>query len=85
MRILAEIERSARSLPAPVIADRLRDREDMRPGECAGQGRAAMTAGAEAHPLRGIGEVGLALEESTLERRDVDQDLVRRRLAGKRG
>jgi hypothetical protein len=44
-----------------------------------------MAAGAEAHPLRGIGEVGLALEESTLERRDVDQDLVRRRLAGKRG
>ena len=44
-----------------------------------------MAAGAEAHPLRGIGEVGLALEESTLERRDVDQDLLRRRLAGKRG
>jgi len=85
VRILAEIERSASRLLSPAIADRLRDREDMGAGKCAGQGRAAMAAGAEAHPLRRVGEVGLALEEGTLERHDVDQDLGRGRLAGKRG
>ena len=38
----------------PIVADRLRDREDVRFGERAAQRRAAMTAGAEADALRGI-------------------------------
>ena len=44
-----------------------------------------MAAGAEAHQLRRIGRLGLARVVLTLELRRVDQQFLRRRLAGQRG
>ena len=43
---------------APVLTDGLRDGWDMRFIECALEGRAAMPARAEAHPLLGISRIG---------------------------
>ncbi len=85
VRVLAHEQRAVDALRAPVVADRLRDREDVRLGEGAGQRRAAVAAGAEGDPLRGIGEVGAAVVVRALERGEVDQQFTGCRLAGERG
>ena len=69
---------------AAVVADRLRDGEDVRLVERARERRAAVAAGAEAHALRGILQLGLALEIGALERGEVHQHLAGRGLAGER-
>ena len=75
--------RSARRCPGlAVIADRLGDGEDVRFGERAVGGRAAMAAGAEADALVRVGEVGLALVVIAFELAPVDQHVRRCGLAG---
>ncbi len=83
--VLAEEQRSGDALPAAMLADRLRDREDVRLGERAAERRAAMTARAEAHALGRVGHVGPACVVLALELRGVDQQGFRRRFAGQRG
>ena len=85
MRVLAHEQRPVDALFAPVVADRLRDRQDVRLGE-----RAAR-ASEPRWPLvpkltccAGSSASGLRLEVRALERRDVDQQLLRSRLAGER-
>src|SRR5580704_15780839 len=51
MGVFPHIERAVGSLFAPVFADRLGNREDVRFVKCASQGRAAVSAGAEADEL----------------------------------
>ena len=58
VRVLAHEQRPVDALGLPVVADRLRDRQDVRLGERAAQRRAAMPAGAEAHALRRVGRIG---------------------------
>ena len=60
MGVLADEERAGDTLAGAVVADGLRDREHVRLGELTAERRAAMTARAEAHPLRAIVRVGLA-------------------------
>ena len=69
-------------LIAAVIADGLRDGEDMRFGERAAQRRAAMPAGAEGDELRRIAHVGLALVVFTHQRGDVDEHIPRSGFSG---
>ena len=80
--VLAQVERPVDALLAPVVADRLGDREDVRFRERAPQRRAAVAAGAEAHTLRGVLEVGRARVVLALELGHVDQHVLRRGLAG---
>ena len=47
VRVLAHVERAVDPLAATVLADRLRDGQDVRFGEGAAQRRAAMPAGSE--------------------------------------
>ena len=82
--VLAHVERAVDALAAPVFADRLGDREDVRFVERAAQRRAAVSAGAEAHDLLGILDVGHALEVFALEPGGIDQQFLRRRLSGER-
>src|SRR3954471_23682190 len=80
MCVLADIERAIDALRAPVVANRLRDGEDMGGREAAVERRTSMSAGAELHELRRIADIGLALVELTFELRDVDEQVSRRRL-----
>ena len=58
---------------APVIADRLRDGENVRFGERAIERRAPMAAGAEADHLVRVDHIGPALEIFAFKPGDVDQ------------
>src|SRR5262249_62000628 len=49
--VFADIERTVGALATPVVADSLRDGQDMRLGERTVQRRATVPAGAEAHQL----------------------------------
>src|SRR5262249_55858762 len=67
---------------AAVVANRLRDRKDVRLHERSTQRRPAVSARAEADPLYRIADVRHALEVLALEPRDVNQQLRRRGKAG---
>jgi len=83
--ILSHVERAVRSLPSPVVADRLGNgQDDVRFGEGAMQGRATVPAGAEANQLVRVVQIGTAFKIFRLQTSDVDQHLLRRRLAGER-
>jgi hypothetical protein len=84
VRVLAQIERAVDALLAPVVADRLGDREDVRFSERARERRAAVAARAEADALGGILGFRSARVVLVLESRHVDQHVLRRRLAGER-
>src|SRR5262245_50891417 len=60
VRVSSDVQRAADAPAAAVIADRLRDRQDVPLVERATQGRAAMAAGSETRSLRAIREVRLA-------------------------
>jgi hypothetical protein len=69
---------------AAVVADGLRDGQDVRLGERAVERGAAVAAGAEADELLRIGEVGLPLVVIVLQTAEINQQFSRRRLAGQR-
>src|SRR5271165_1765707 len=58
MSVLAHIERAVDPLTAPVVANSLRNGQDMSLGERAAQRRAAVSAGSETDQLVGISNVG---------------------------
>ena len=63
VRVLAHVERAVDRLAAAVVADRLRDRGDVRGGQAAVERRAAMAARAEFDPLARVVEIGRAIEK----------------------
>ena len=84
VRVLADDERAVRAVTAPVIANRLRDGENVRLGKCAVERRAAMTAGAEADELVCIGQVRLARVILAFESREIHEHGLGRGFASKR-
>ena len=84
MRVLAHIKGTIDTLLLAVLANCLRDGKDVRFGEAAILGRAAMATGAEGDHLRGIANVGLALVVFALQTRDIDQHVLGRRLTRQR-
>src|SRR5207247_7677405 len=85
VRVLPHVERAVDALTTAVVADRLRDRRDMRLGERAPERRAAMAARAEADDLRGVVHLRPALVVFPLEPDQIDQHGRRRWLASQRG
>ena len=81
MCILAHIEGALSSLSFAVVADRLRDRENVSFGKRTAQRLAAMTAGPEDDKLLGVVEIGPSLEIFPFETGDIDQHIFGRRLA----
>src|SRR5262249_13264946 len=84
VRVFAHVQGAIGLMRTAVVTDGLSDRQDVRLGERTVEWRSAMPAGAEADPLRGIVGVGPALEILLFETRQIDQHLLRRRLAGER-
>ena len=84
MRVFAHVKRAIGCLRAPIIANGLGDREDVRLGERAVEGRSPVPAGAEADSLRGMIKIRPAFEILLFEAGQIDQHLLRCRLAGER-
>ena len=84
VRILAHVQGSARSLRAPKIADRLRNRQDVHLGERAVERRPAVSTGAETHTLARIRRIGRARVVLALEPRRIDKHFLGSRLTGER-
>jgi hypothetical protein len=80
--VLTHVERAVDRLGLPVIADRLRDREDVGLRKRAAERRSAVPAGAESDALARVVHVRRAIEVLLLEPRHVDQQFPGRRLAG---
>src|SRR6266481_8745227 len=85
MRIAAHVERPADAVSAPVVANRLRKRQDVRFVERPRERRAPVSARTEADLLRGLSWVRLADVIFPYELLRIDQYLFRCRLAGERG
>ena len=77
VRVLAHVERTIDAVSAPVVADRLRDRRDVRLGERAVERRAAMPARAKAHELARVARVRLPFVVRLFQPRQIDQDRLR--------
>jgi hypothetical protein len=80
----ADEQRPGDAAAPAVIADRLADRQDMRLVEGVVEGGAAMPRGAERHPLRGHGRVGLSGKIGRHQPRNVRQHRRLGALAGER-
>ena len=76
---------AARAMRLPVVADRLRDRQDVRLGEGPRQRRAAMPARAESHELIRVARIGTSIVVVALELREINQQIAGRGLPGQRG
>ena len=70
-------------MPSAVVANRLRDGEDVRLIECAEQRRAAMAARAEADQLSRVGQIGISLVIFTFKACEIDENAFGGRFAGK--
>ena len=81
MGVDADEERTGQPLLSPVVADRLRGREDMALVEGVLERGAAMARGAERHPLRGIRHIRLVGEIGRHEPRNVGERVRRSQLA----
>jgi len=82
VRVLAQVERTIGPLIAAVVADGLRNGQDVRLGERAVQGRAAVAAGTECNQLvriRRVRRTGVVL---AFETREIDESILRSRLPG---
>ena len=77
VRVLAQDQRPGDVVGLAVVGDGLADRQDVALGEGRVQGRAAVPAGAEAHPLQRIIRIRAAFVVEPLEPADVDQQLGR--------
>src|SRR5690606_20481778 len=80
----AEEERPIDALLLAVLADGLRDGEDMLLVECGREGGAAVARGAEADTLLAAPRIGLERVVGADEPRDVHEPVARRRLTSKR-
>jgi hypothetical protein len=81
VRVFSQVDRAANSLAPAIIADGLRDGEDMGLGERSAQGGPPMPAGAEDHPLSGVIHVGPARIVLAFEPGQVHQHFPGGRLA----
>ena len=84
VRVLAHVQRPVRTLRAPIVADSLRDGQNVGFGKRSVQRRAAMSAGAEDDQLVRIVGVRMILVVLAFQPREIDQQLFRRGLACKR-
>ena len=84
MRILAHEQRTGGALNLAVLTDCLRNRQYVGLGECAIEGRAAVSAGPEADQFRWVAGTRFAFEILALQFAHVDQDFFGRGLAGVR-
>src|SRR5581483_8745517 len=84
MGVFPHEERPIGALAAAVVADRLRDGEDVRLGKAAAQRRSPMAARTEADQLRWIAHVRPALVILPLQLRDVDEQFLWSRASGQR-
>src|SRR5271166_303790 len=84
MSVFPHIERAVGSLPSPVVADRLGNREDVRFGEGAVEGRATMAACTEDDHLVGIAQVRTAFEVLLLKECYIYEHFLRSRFACER-
>ena len=83
VRVLAHEQRAGRSAwLCAIVADGLRDGQDVGLGERAVQRRAAMAAGAEADELLRIVQIRLPLVIGALQLSRFDQQFMRRGFAG---
>lgn len=81
MRVLAHEQRPADSSVATVLANRLRDRKDMRLREGPVERRSAVSARAKAHEIVRICRIGRALVVLAFELAEVDQQFGRHRFS----
>ena len=81
VRVLAHEERARVTLALSILADGLRDGQNVGFGEGVVGRRAAVSAGAETDHLIGIAGVGTMLEILPFQTRDIDQTLFRRGLS----
>ena len=81
MGVFAHVERTIDSLAAAVVTNGLRDGQDVRLGEGPVERRPPVAASPKADHLRGVTYVGLTLEVFLFEPGDIDEHLLRRRLA----
>ena len=84
VRVFAHEQRPGDAVLSPVIADGLRDGEDVRFGEGGVVGSATMPTGAEADELLRVAGVRLVLPVIAFKFSHVDQRFSRRGLAGER-
>ena len=84
VRVRAQEQRPGDAGPRAVLADRLRDGQDVRLVEGAVLGGAAVAAGAEGDPLARVAGIGAALVVGGDQTIDIDQDIGRRGLSGER-
>ena len=84
VRVLAHLQRAADVLAPAVIANGLRDGENMRLGERAVRRRAAMSAGAEADQLVRVAEIRPPLVIIAFEPRQIHEHFLGGRFAGQR-
>ena len=77
MCVFAHVERAVDSVSAPVVADRLCDRDDVRLGERAVERRAAMPARSEGHELARVVCVRLPLVVRLFQPLEIDEDRLR--------
>jgi len=78
------MQRAGNVLRAAVIANRLRNRQNVRLGERAVQRRAAMPARAEADELVCVARVGRALVVIAFEPRQIHEQIFRRGFSSER-
>ncbi len=81
VRVLAQEQRPVDPPIAAVVADRPGDRQDVRLGERVVARRAPVPAGAEGDALPRVARIGTVRVIGVLQRREVDQDVDRGRLA----
>jgi hypothetical protein len=84
VRVFAHVERAGDALGLAILADGLRDGQDVGLGERAVQGRAAVPAGAKADELLRIVGIWPPLVIGVLQFRQIDQQLSRRGFASQR-
>jgi hypothetical protein len=84
VRVLPDIDRAGDALPCPVLADGLRDGENVLLGERAIEGRAAVAAGSEADALIRIVHIGTFRIVVAFEAAQIDEQFGRRGFSSKR-
>ena len=82
MGIFSHEERASHPLVVPILANGLRNGQNVGFGEGRIRARAPMAACAEAHKLVGVGNIGFCSVERLFEFVDVNQEFFGGRLAG---
>src|SRR5579883_3319261 len=79
--VLPHVKRAVRTLMPAIVADGLRDRQNVSLGKGAVQRGTAVTAGPEDDPLTGVADIGTIFVVRALQASKVYQHRFRRRLA----